>query len=112
METISTLFVYGNLLDAQLREKLLGRAVRVASATLPNYERRRGRYYYVVKLDGAQTPGQILEGLSADDFTILDRYEDAPRLYVREKVDVISEQGTNVNCWIYVPSEATLDSFL
>jgi hypothetical protein len=94
-----------------LREKLLGHAPPAVSATLPDYERRRGRYYYIVKLDGAQTPGLILDGLVAGDFEILDRYEDVPRLYVRETIDVIGGDGTSIRCWIYLPSQLLLTGF-
>jgi len=107
----STLFVYGILLDEKLRERLLGRAVPAVSARLPDYERRRGRYFYIVKSDGARTPGLVLDGLLANDFEILDRYEDVPRLYVREKIDVIDEHGASLRCWIYLPSALLLRDF-
>jgi len=105
------LFVYGKLLEEPVRQRLLGRTIPLESATLPDYQRRLGRYFYVIKNDGARTPGSILDGLGAADFEVLDRFEDVPRLYVREKIEVIDTQGTNVRCWIYLPSALLLRDF-
>ncbi len=98
------LFVYGSLLDSDLRERLLGRAVPGSLTWLPDYERRRGRYYYVVKWDGARTDGLLLQGLPPRDFELLDRYEEVPRLYARERVEVIDEHGASRGCWLYLPT--------
>ena len=104
----AALFVYGSLLDRGLRERLLGRAVSTSPTGLPDYERRRGRHYYVVKRDGARTDGFLLEGLGPSDFELLDRYEDVPRLYVREQVGVIDEHGASRGCWLYLPAAQLL----
>jgi len=102
------LFVYGTLIDRDLRERLIGRAVSASPALLPGYERRRGRHYYVVKRDGARADGLLLEGLNERDFALLDRYEDVPRLYVRERVEVIDEHGAARRCWLYLPTARLL----
>jgi gamma-glutamylcyclotransferase (GGCT)/AIG2-like uncharacterized protein YtfP len=106
----AALFAYGSLLDSDLRERLLGRAVPALSASLPDYERRRRRHYYVVKRDGARTDGLLLEGLGPRDFALLDRYEEVPRLYVRERVDVIDEHGASRQCWLYLPTPRLLNA--
>ncbi|HXR25836.1 MAG TPA: gamma-glutamylcyclotransferase family protein [Candidatus Binataceae bacterium] len=104
----AALFVYGSLIDSDLRERLLGRAVAASSAWLPGYERRRGRHYYVVKHDGARTDGLLLEGLGPRDFALLERYEEVPVLYVRERVEVIDEHGATRSCWLYLPTARLL----
>ena len=54
------------------------------------YERRRGRYFYIVERAGVETPGLVLSGLGERDFAVLDRYEEVPRLYTRVKIEVAS----------------------
>ena len=101
----SSLFVYGNLLEASLRDRLLGHPVRTLPARLPDYERRRGRYYYVVKQAGRETAGLVLLGLDAADFKVLDRYEEVPRLYTRKRAEVIGGGPRQpMRCWLYVPT--------
>ncbi len=106
----AALFVYGSLIDSDSRERLLGRAVSASPAWLSGYERRRGRYHYVVRCEGARTPGLILDGLTERDLEILDRYEETPILYVRERVEVIDAQGARRCCWIYLPTARLLDA--
>jgi gamma-glutamylcyclotransferase (GGCT)/AIG2-like uncharacterized protein YtfP len=108
-EIDSALFVYGSLLDARHRREILGRDVNAAPTRLEGFERRHGRYFYVVPHAGAQTPGLLLCGLEPRDFTRLDRYEDMPRLYTRERIEVIGEDGGALRCWIYLPTAALLD---
>jgi gamma-glutamylcyclotransferase (GGCT)/AIG2-like uncharacterized protein YtfP len=105
---VDALFVYGSLIDSDLRERLLGRAVSTSPAWLLDYERRRGRYYYVVRCEGARTPGLILDGLTERDFEILDRYEERPILYVRERVQVIDANSDVRSCWLYLPTAKLL----
>ncbi len=100
----SRLFVYGALLDPARRLKLLGRGVKAHPATLGGYARMRARHYYIVREAGAETQGAILIGLGARDFRILDEYEEVPRLYTRERIEVIDDRGGAVECWIYMPT--------
>jgi gamma-glutamylcyclotransferase (GGCT)/AIG2-like uncharacterized protein YtfP len=100
----SRLFVYGALLDPKRRMRLLGREVELCSATLGGYARMRARHFYVVRRARAVTRGAILSGLGAHDFRILDDYEDVPRLYTRERVEVTDDRGAAVECWIYLPT--------
>jgi hypothetical protein len=51
------------------------------------------------------TDGAILEGLDARDFEILDAYEDVPRLYTRERIEVLTVDCRRIECWIYLPTE-------
>jgi gamma-glutamylcyclotransferase (GGCT)/AIG2-like uncharacterized protein YtfP len=98
------LFVYGALLDAKLRGRVLRREPRSEPARLPGYERGRKRYFFVAPRAGASVPGEILSELSPDDFAVLDRYEAVPRLYTRERAQVLNATGLWVSCWIYLPT--------
>jgi gamma-glutamylcyclotransferase (GGCT)/AIG2-like uncharacterized protein YtfP len=100
----ATLFVYGSLVDAARREAILGRRVETAAATIRDYERGRGRYYYLRKRSGVATSGLILLNLTPRDFAILDRYEEVPTLYTREKAEVTDGSGEMVRCWVYMPT--------
>jgi len=100
------LFVYGSLLDAAHRTALLGREVAAAPARLEGYERRRGRYFYIVERAGAETAGLVLSGLGERDFAVLDRYEEVPRLYTRTSIEVADGAGGPLRCWVYLPTPA------
>jgi gamma-glutamylcyclotransferase (GGCT)/AIG2-like uncharacterized protein YtfP len=100
------LFVYGSLLDEARRKALLGREVAAAPAWLGGYERRRGRYFYIVERAGIETSGLVLSGLGERDFAVLDRYEEVPRLYTRLKIEVADAGGAALRCWVYLPTAA------
>ena len=57
--------------------------------------------------DGAVTDGVILMGLSAEDFRILDAYEEVPHLYTREIIEAATSDGL-VRCWVYMPTSALI----
>jgi gamma-glutamylcyclotransferase (GGCT)/AIG2-like uncharacterized protein YtfP len=105
----AALFVYGSLLDAPHRHALLGHEVDTIPARLIGYERRRGRYFYVVRQAGAETAGLLLTGLAASDLARLDRYEEAPRLYTREHATVVEATGRTIRCWVYLPTARLLE---
>jgi gamma-glutamylcyclotransferase (GGCT)/AIG2-like uncharacterized protein YtfP len=105
----TTLFVYGSLLEQACRDEIIGREVDTAPARIRNYERRRAPHFHLVRRAGAETPGLLLLGLTAQDFGKLDRYEQVPRLYTREKTSVLGDDGTPVVCWVYVPTERLLE---
>ena len=97
------LFVYGSLMNPGERARLLGRPIDASPARLPGYARGRKRYYFVAKQAGAVSEGAILEGLSRRDLAILDKYEEVPALYTRERVEVLAAYGRKIECWIYLP---------
>jgi len=105
----STLFVYGSLVDEARRTELLGRSVVTAPAELRDYALGRARYFYVRAQAGAVTAGLLLLDLSARDFLALDRYEELPLLYTREKIRVADAAGQPQRCWVYLPTPRTLD---
>ncbi|MGO9453592.1 MAG: gamma-glutamylcyclotransferase family protein [Candidatus Binataceae bacterium] len=98
------LFVYGALMNSAERLRLLGRDVPAIPARLNGYARGRNRYFFVTPKQGAEVSGEILAGLDLADFRILDRYEDLPRLYTRESIEVSDIAGNRVRCWIYLPT--------
>ena len=93
------LFVYGSLLDAAERRSLLGRAVASRPARLLGFERGRRRHYYVMPREGSAVEGAIIKGLDQRDLAILDRYEEVPTLYTRERITI-----DGLECWIYLPT--------
>src|SRR5579884_1952967 len=106
---LAGLFVYGTLLDAARRERLLGHPVRTLPARLVGYRVARGRHYYLVAALDHCVEGLILLDLSAADLAILDRYEELPQLYTRETVEAIAPSGEKLKCWIYMPTSALRD---
>ena len=105
----TTLFVYGSLRDAALRAEIIGRPVEAIAAVIRDFERGRSGHFYLRRRPGVVTDGQLLLGLTAEDFAILDRYEDLPRLYTRDKVEVMAADGSRIRCWVYLPTPYTLD---
>jgi hypothetical protein len=99
------LFVYGSLMNPAERLRLLNRPIEAVPASLHDYERGQKRYHFVVKRPGAITGGAILEGLGPSDLAILDAYEEVPRLYTRERIEVIGADGRPIESWIYLPTE-------
>ena len=104
----TTLFVYGSLVNPARRQEIIGRRIDTISATLPDYELGRARYFYIRKHPGISTTGLLLLNLTRRDFQALDRYEEIPRLYTREKVEVFDQSGNPVRCWVYLPTALVL----
>jgi gamma-glutamylcyclotransferase (GGCT)/AIG2-like uncharacterized protein YtfP len=105
----STLFVYGSLRDAAHRAEIIGRPVAAIAAVIHDFERGRAGHFYLRRCPGVITDGELLLGLTAEEFAILDRYEDLPRLYTRDKIEVRVTDGSRVRCWVYLPTPFTLD---
>lgn len=112
METGEDLFVYGTLRDPTRVQELLGHPCRTVPARLPGYDRREGRWPYLMRADIA---GCLLRGLTAEDLAKLDAYEGVQpedregavrRLYTRELTSVLVEDDRLVPCWIYLPNLA------
>jgi gamma-glutamylcyclotransferase (GGCT)/AIG2-like uncharacterized protein YtfP len=97
------LFVYGTLMDAAERARIIGRPIDAMPARLSGYRCGQKDYYFVVKCEGAAVDGAILEGLMARDLKILDEYEEVPALYTRERIIVNARDGRPIECWIYLP---------
>ncbi len=98
------LFVYGTLMNPAERLRLLGRPIDATPARLSGYARGKKRYYFIAKKAEAVTDGAILEGLSARDLDILDKYEELPTLYTRERIEVLAADNRKIECWIYLPT--------
>jgi gamma-glutamylcyclotransferase (GGCT)/AIG2-like uncharacterized protein YtfP len=102
------LFVYGSLMEPDLRRRLLGREVSAQRAYLRDFEHRRADYFYVVRQPGATVEGLVLGALSPGEFSALDRYEEVPRLYTREQLAIHSVDGRPRRAWIYLPTSLLL----
>ena len=88
---LNALFVYGSLLEEGTRSEILGHRVETIAARLAGYERRRARYFYIVRAEAAEAIGMVLLGLTAEDWRRLDVYEEVPELYTREVVEVVTD---------------------
>ena len=106
------LFIYGSLRDPHVRTDLLGERTDLATcpATLHGYVRELvpGFEYPFVMPAGSDiaVDGELLLGLTDDDYTILDRYEDVDDgLYVRVMVTVETEDGP-LAAWTYLKGPA------
>ena len=97
----NALFVYGSLLEEGLA--ILGHPVDVIPARLEGFERRTGRYFYIVPVTGAETGGMVMLDLTVEDWGRLDAYEEVPDLYTREEVEV-DTYGERLRCWAYLPT--------
>jgi gamma-glutamylcyclotransferase (GGCT)/AIG2-like uncharacterized protein YtfP len=97
-------FVYGSLLDRKRQREIVARELRMLPATLPGFERRHARYFYIVPNGGAETNGAILTDLNAADLLLLDRYECVPDLYTREIVTAHTAANGRITCWCYMPT--------
>ena len=97
------LFVYGSLLDEAKRLEILGHRVEVIEARLPGFERRKARYFYIVRAAHTETGGIVMLGLTEEDWRRLEEYEEVPHLYIREEVEVVTTEGV-LRCWAYLPT--------
>ena len=101
------LFIYGSLRDPGLRDFLFGERPDLATrpATLRGFSRHHSDaigYPFVIPDAEAQVEGELLYGLRADDYVVIDAYEDvADGLYARVQVTVEAEVGP-VAAWTYV----------
>lgn len=114
------LFVYGTLLDDEVRALVLGRALasaQLAAARLRHHRRVyvAGRLYPVVQpRRGAAVDGLLLAGLDEEDYARLDAFEGTG--YRRERqhiwpLDAAGGEGEPVSAWLYRPRGALQPSF-
>lgn len=97
------LFVYGTLLSAQTRARVLGRAVAVRTARLTGYRRMSlaGRHYPgLVRARNGEVTGLLVEGLGKGDLRQLDRYEGQE--YRRHLLRIDTSSGPQ-QAWVYLP---------
>jgi gamma-glutamylcyclotransferase (GGCT)/AIG2-like uncharacterized protein YtfP len=98
------LFIYGSLIDPVHRAEIIGRPIEAMAATLNGYERGKRRYWYIRARPGATVEGAILTGLTEEEFATLDEYEEVPTLYTRKRITATLGDGTERECWVYLPT--------
>ncbi|HEY4136406.1 MAG TPA: gamma-glutamylcyclotransferase family protein [Alphaproteobacteria bacterium] len=113
------LFVFGTLMDADVRTLVIGRpldAAQLQPAQLKNYRRVyiAGRLYPMVQpRRGSVVDGLLLSGLSEEDFARLDAFEGADYRRERQHVSPRAEDGEAepVLAWFYRSRGAVTPSF-
>jgi len=104
------LFVYGTLMDADVRSLVLGRPLEAAQlqpAALKHMRRVyiAGRLYpMIVPRRGAAVDGLLLSGLSDEDYARLDAFEGADYGRERQTVSPLADDGSEgepLLAWIY-----------
>ncbi len=104
------LFVYGTLMDADVRTLVIGRpleAEQLQPAVLKNMRRVyiAGRLYpMVVPRRGAAVQGFLLSGLSEDDYARLDAFEGVDYGRERQTVCPLAADGSEsepILAWLY-----------
>ena len=97
------LFVYGSLLNDEVTDALLGAPLSRQPATLHGYQRVvvKGESYPGIFVDeSACVEGQVITGLTAEQWQQLDTFEG--EYYARETVTVTLATGVAIACDVYV----------
>lgn len=97
------LFVYGTLMEPDLRHSLTGQSIRAEPACLLDFQRfqnPRG-YPYILASPGGRVDGMLLHGIDDKALQALDRYEAEGDLYLRTKV-VVATDGGRCPCEAYI----------
>lgn len=110
---MSLYFAYGSNLDRRQMRRRCPTARVVSRAVLVGHElrfsgfslTRQGPVATIVKAPKSATFGVVYE-IDEDDLQELDRYEGAPRFYVRVKRKVGLPSGKSRTVWTYVLSDA------
>ena len=102
---MSNLFVYGSLMFDAVWHRVVGSGYRRSEAKLAGFRRLRicGKTYpgLVSGSVDEQVTGVLVHGLSRQDLTVLDRFEQP--LYARRLVRVQPAAGADpVRAWVYV----------
>ena len=109
---MTDLFAYGSLIFPSVR-KLLGlENIELTEATLPGFERVgiKGRTYpIIVSAAYSSVYGALCLNLSQEQMALLDRFEEAPNLYRRTRVEVIIKAEPKVPAETYTPGPLLAD---
>lgn len=97
-------FAYGSNLDLSHMRRLCGWHCHVLSrGTLENYELgldHRG-YGNICQKQGEKVLGIIYE-IDTHCIEALDEFEGSPKVFARQEVGVIDEQGNPLKAWVYI----------
>lgn len=97
------LFAYGTLQIPEVMEAVTGKNWSWRNAEAPGFVQYllKGEIYpAMVPADSAVTTGRLYEGVNADAWWLLDRFEDS--VYQRRRIDVLLETGQQVSAYAYV----------
>jgi len=104
---MTSLFVYGTLMNRETQRRLLGRTLSGQPAILTGYTLIRtpanfGYYPIAVPRKNGTVAGLILRGLTSQDLDILDEYEEVGHgPYQRIVVSAKLESGEFVTAFLY-----------
>jgi len=106
---INKVFVYGTLMQnfSNYKRYLKGRINRVMSGTTSGLLYHLPEGYPALIAGNQPIKGEIIEPVDEKLLQILDRLEDYAEgrnsnLYVREVRNILTEDGEEVACWVYI----------
>lgn len=106
--TSMNLFVYGTLMYPEIWKKVVSGTYEQQTAYLQGFQRWKviGEYYPVIipDLRAESIQGILYYALDEQDWKVLDRFEG--NLYFREKVQVKTMEGNNLDAFVYVLKES------
>ena len=99
------LFVYGTLKDKELFERITGHDASYKPAILYGY--LQISHMIIQKAEKSDfVSGILIENISNSDLEYLDHYEALNKLYLRKKVEVITNDNKMVVSWVYIPIDS------
>lgn len=105
-------FTYGSLMYRPVWDRVVSREYAAVAALLRGYARRRirGEIYPALRPGGAESTvrGVVYLGVTPDDLSALDRFEDEGDAYSRIEVPVELADGRTVQAATYLYREAAL----
>jgi len=99
MDNKHYLFVYGTLMDYEMRMTLFNREIEIISAFLKNYTlKENGDFYFISEEKGEQVEGLVL-GLTEEELLICDQWEEIP--YYDRKIVIANTEDDSLEVFVY-----------
>lgn len=108
------LFVYGTLQQGQSRHYIL-QHLKFEKAVLPKHRKVSPPslgFPFIIRDEHSQVSGEIYYGLDVELFKSLDLIEGEGSLYHRILVKVITQKGSEIECFVYYPDKRLISSYL
>ena len=108
------LFVYGTLQYGQSRHYIL-QHLKFEKAVLPKHRRVSPPslgFPFIIRDEHSQVNGEIYYGVNDELFQSLDLIEGEGSLYHRILVKVISQNGEEIESFVYYPDKRLINSYL